>query len=209
MSREFTVRCHDAFLSAVAPILVRTAGDLAPGVLLRLAGEGPSDDRDLSRGAVDLSVGCPPATAGTSSIASQVIGTDEMVLIVPRGHAADVAAPSVEQIAQSAHVVVSQQPLRAGPVDEILDRLGLRRQVIAVVPTVSAALAVTAASAVVTVLPRRLRDPLPPGLRARPLPFRLTTPPVTVNWHRRQTADPAHAWLRKVVAGVLTDVLAA
>ena len=46
---------------------------------------------------------------------------------------------------------------------------------------------------------RRLRDPLWPGLVARPLPFTLESTPVVLSWHRRNDDDPAHRWLREVM----------
>lgn len=201
LERTFTIRCHDALLTSVAPGVVGAVAAAAPGVRLRLLGERPSDDRDLSRGEVDIEVGGPPATDG--SIVSRTVGTDEMVLVLRRGHPIDVARPSAEQIAEAPHVAVSRRGRGYGPVDDVLKSLNLERHVLATVPTVAAALAVVAGSEAVTVLPRRLSDPIGPRLRARPLPWRLPSEPAAVSWHRRHDADPAHTWLRELVASTL------
>jgi DNA-binding transcriptional LysR family regulator len=206
LSRRFTIRSHDAVLTALAPALVQAVTRSAPGVSLRLVGEHPSDDKELSRGTVDLTVDCPSAPA-SASIMSRTVGTDDMVLVVARGHALDVAAPTAGQIAGAAHVLVTRHENPSGPLAQILAGLGLRLNVTATVPTVSAALAIVSTSTAVTVLPRRLRDPLPAGVFARPLPFPLTTGPATVSWHRRHKDDPAHTWLRTLVADILEDLL--
>ncbi len=206
LSRTFVIRCHDSFLVALAPRLTQELARVAPGVRVRFIGENPADSRELSRGVTDLTVGCP-AEQGSPSIETLALKSDEMVLIVANGHDSDVARPSAAHIANALHVDVSRQANPHGPVDTALAELGLRRKVVATVPTVAAALAVAATSTAVAIVPRRLRDPLPPGLRARPLPFVLTTAPVTVNWHRRHGGDPAHVWLRDLVAGLLEDLL--
>lgn len=205
LERTFTIRSHDALLAALAPGLVAAVAERAPGVTLRLVGESRDDDRELSRGGVDLAVGSPPASDG--SIVCRVAGADEMVLVLRRGNAVDVARPTAAQVAGAPHVVVSRRGRPGGPVDRVLQAEGLTRRVVATVPTVAAALAVVAASEAVVVLPRRLRDPLGPRLRTRPLPWKLSSEVAAVSWHRRHTTDPAHAWLRDLVAATLETAL--
>lgn len=205
LSRAFTIRCHDALLTSLAPGLLIAVAEEAPGVTLRLISESSGDDRDLSRGDIDLDVGSPPAPSAT--VTTQVIGADEMVLVVRRGSELDVAHPTPGQVADALHVVVSRRGRQHGPVDDQLQTLGLTRRIVATVPTVSSALAVVAASATVTILPRRLRDPLTRELRARPLPFALTSAPVAISWHHRYDSDAAHSWLRGRVAAALAAAL--
>ncbi|WP_285689228.1 LysR family transcriptional regulator [Actinoplanes sp. NBRC 103695] len=205
LERTFTVRSHDALLAALAPGLVAAVAERAPHVTLRLVGESRDDDRELSRGGVDIAVDCPSAPAG--SIVSRVVGTDDMVLVLRRGNAVDVARPTAAQVAGAPHVVVSRRGRSGGPVDRVLQAEGLTRRVVATVPTVAAALAVVATSEAVVVLPRRLRDPLGPRLRTRPLPWKLSSEVAAVSWHRRHTTDPAHAWLRDLVAATLEAAL--
>jgi DNA-binding transcriptional LysR family regulator len=197
LERTFTVRSHDSLLAALAPGLVAAVAGQAPGVTLRLLGEATTDDRGLSTGAVDIEVGTLPD--GDGPIAGRAVGTDEMVLILRRGNAIDVDHPSPAQVAAAPHVVVSRRGRPHGPVDRLLQAGGLTRRVVATVPTVAAALAVVAASETVSVLPRRLRDPLDTRLRTRPLPWPVSTSPAGLSWHRRHTTDPGHAWMRDLV----------
>lgn len=206
LTRTFTIRCHDALLTSLAPGLLAAIADEAPHVTLHLIGENPADDRDLSRGDVDLDVGSPPAAAAT--ITTHLIGTDEMMLVMRRGSELDRAHPNAAQIADALHIVVSRRGREHGPVDEQLEALGLERRILATVPTVSAALAIVARSSAVTILPRHLRDPLPPGLQEYSLPFPLTSAPAAVSWHHRHDNDPAHTWLRELVTTTISATLA-
>ncbi|GLY03969.1 LysR substrate-binding domain-containing protein [Actinoplanes sp. NBRC 101535] len=206
LSRVFTVRLHDSFLAALGPPLVRAVVDAAPGVVLRLVGEDQGESRELSRGAVDVTVGCVPASE-SASIVTRTLGTDPMVLIVAEGHPADVAQPTAEQLAGALFVDVSRDEGTTGPIDRLLAERGLSRRVVATVPTVAAAIAIAATGVAVTVLPQRLRDPMPARLRSRPLPFPLTTPPATVSWHRRHAGDPAHTWLRDLTTKLVAAIL--
>lgn len=103
--------------------------------------------------------------------------------------------------------MISRRVRPGGPIDRTLRADGLARRVVATVPRVATALAVVAVSEAVVVLPRRLRDPLGPRLRTRPLPWKLSSETAAVSWHRRHTSDPAHAWLRDLVATTLEAAL--
>jgi len=201
LERTFTVRANDILLAAFAPGLLDVVARDAPGVALRLLGENAGDDKDLSRGEVDLDVGSLPDRS--ASIASHVIGADEMALAVRSGHPLTGAEPTMERFADAVHVVVSRRGLRHGPVDAVLEAHGLRRRVAAAVASFAAALAIVEGSDAVCVLPRRLGVPGGRALAALPLPFPLRGVPAVVSWHRRHDTDPAHRWLRGVIAEII------
>ncbi len=107
------------------------------------------------------------------------------------------------------HVAVSRRGRRHGAVDEALDSHGLRRLVLAVLPTSAAAQAVVSRTDAVTVVPERACAPTIAslGLHARTLPITLPAVPVVLVWHRRMQRDPAHAWLRENAREILHDLL--
>ena len=201
LERTFTVRANDILLAAFAPGLLDVVARDAPGVALRLLGENPDDDRNLFRGEVDLDVGSLPDRS--ASIASRVIGADEMALAVREGHPLAAGELTVARFAGAVHVVVSRRGLRHGPVDAVLEEHGLRRRVAAALPSFAAALAIVEGSDAVCVLPRRLGVPGGRPLAALPLPFPLRSVPAVVSWHRRHDSNPAHRWLRGVIAEVI------
>lgn len=202
LERTFTVRANDVLLAAFAPGLLEVVARDAPGVELRLLGENPDDDKNLSRGEVDLDVGSLPDRS--ASIASHVIGTDEMALVVRSGHPLAAAGPTIEQFAAAVHIVVSRRGRLRGPVDAVLEAHGLRRRVAAALPSFGAALAIVEASDIVCVLPRRLGVPDGRALSPLPLPFPLRSVPAVVSWHHRHDSDAAHQWLRSVVTEVVS-----
>jgi DNA-binding transcriptional LysR family regulator len=202
LERTFTVRAHDVLLAAFAPALLEVVAREAPGVMLRLLGENPDDDKNLSRGEVDLDVGSHPDRS--ASIASHVVGTDEMALVVRSGHPLAASALTIEKFADAIHIVVSRRGLLRGPVDAVLETRGLRRRVAAALPSFAAALAIVEGSDTVCVLPRRLGVPAGRPLTPLPLPFPLRSVPAVVSWHHRHDSDPAHRWLRGIVADVIS-----
>lgn len=202
LERTFTVRANDVLLAAFAPGLLDVVSRDAPGAELRLLGENPDDDKNLSRGEVDLDVGSLPDRS--ASIASHVVGADEMALVVRSGHPLAATALTIEQFADAIHIVVSRRGLLRGPVDAVLEARGLHRRVAAALPSFAAALAIVEGSDTVCVLPRRLGVPEGRALTPLPLPFPLRSVPAVVSWHHRHDSDPAHRWLRGVVTGIIS-----
>jgi DNA-binding transcriptional LysR family regulator len=202
LERTFTVRANDVLLAAFAPGLLDLVAQDAPCVELRFLGESPDDDKNLSRGEVDLDVGGVPDRS--ASIASHVVGTDEMALVARSGHPLTATAPTIEQFAGAIHIVISRRGRLRGPVDEVLEARGLRRRVAAALPSFAAALAIVEGSDTVCVLPRRLGVPEGRALTPLPLPFPLPSVPAVVTWHHRHDSDPAHRWLRGIVASIIS-----
>jgi DNA-binding transcriptional LysR family regulator len=205
LERTFTIRANDILLAAFAPGLLAEVSRDAPGVALRLLGENPDDDNNLSRGEVDLDVGSLPDRS--ASIASHVVGTDEMALVARSGHPLTGAAPTIEQVADAIHIVVSRRGRLRGPVDEVLEARGLRRRVAAALPSFAAALAIVEGSDTVCVLPRRLGVPEGRALTPLPLPFSLRSVPAVVSWHHRHDSDLAHRWMRGIVGRIISTRL--
>ncbi|WP_093482194.1 MULTISPECIES: LysR substrate-binding domain-containing protein [unclassified Streptomyces] len=96
-----------------------------------------------------------------------------------------------------------------GPVDAALAELGLRRRVIATVPTFAASLMMVQDSEVVGLANARAAAPIVRRMGLRTLPVPLKLPPMTMEmaWHPRQEADAGHRWLRGLVRETVGDVL--
>ena len=191
LRRTFTIQGHDALLAALFPALLKTASAEAPGIRLRLLAEAPVDTPDLARGHIDLEVGA--TVPGTPEISHEVVGEDRLVLV-----SRDRVHLNIEEFAAAEHVIVSRRGRLRDGVDKALAELGLRRRVVAALPTAALALQAIAHSDVVAVLTARAtastRADL--GLTATEVPLELPRPQLVLSWHSRYDTDPAHEWLR-------------
>ena len=202
LRRTFTIQGHDALLAALFPALLRTASAEAPAMGLRLLAEASVDTPDLARGHVDLEVGA--TVPGSPEISHDVVGEDRLALVSRAGVALD-----LDEFAAAEHVIVSRRGRLRDRVDKALAELGMRRRVVAALPTAALALQAIAHSDVVGVMPVRATAPARAdlGLVATELPLDLPSSPVVLSWHSRYDTDPAHEWLRAHCRTALADVL--
>ncbi|WP_216893655.1 LysR family transcriptional regulator [Nocardia alni] len=195
LRRTFTIQCHDALVGRLYVALSATAVVDAPGLSLRFLSESAVDTPDLSRGRVDLDVGS--AAPSSPQISHEVVGHDELVAVFRESHSlAREFTP--ERFAAADHVIVSRRGRLRDGVDAALAERGLRRRVVAALPSSAIALRAAAQGDVVTVVARDACAPACDelGLRTQPLGLDLPAVPVVLSWHSRYDTDPAHIWLR-------------
>lgn len=207
LDRVFTIRAHDALVGALAAPLVTAVADAAPNVRLSLLAEPSGDSTDLARGHTDLEIGATQPER--PEIASQTVGTDRMVAVFRAGHPLGQGKLTPQRFAAATHVTVSRRGRLRGVIDDRLTELGLRRRVVAALPTSAAALDLVAGSDAVVVVAERTCRPLwaSLGLRIRPVPLDIPDVPLILAWHHRYDSDPAHRWLRGEVARVLSAIV--
>jgi DNA-binding transcriptional LysR family regulator len=207
LDRVFTIRSHDALAAALAPALTAAIAATAPGVQVRLLAEPSGDVEDLARGHTDLEIGATEPSR--PEIAAQTVGADRMAVIVRAGHPLAEGELTPERLAAADHVTVSRRGRLHGVIDDALAERGLRRRVVAALPTSAAALDLVARSGLVTTVAEQVCRPIWTrlGLLARPFPFPVPPVPVIVSWHHRNDSDPAHAWLRAQVGQALRGIL--
>ena len=203
LARTFTLRCHDAVLTALGPGLLATIQAQAPGVTLRLLGEAGADGNDLRHGHVDLEINSTERTG--TEICAETIGHDRLVVALRPEHPCTRGKFTLRRYAQARHLIVSRQGRLRDPVDEALESRGLRRHVAAAFPTSTAALhAARQSDCLVAVTGSMCRSTIQSlGLRTLPIPLVLTPVPVILAWPRRYEGDKAHRWLRQQVRQVL------
>jgi DNA-binding transcriptional LysR family regulator len=207
LERGFTLRCHDALATALAPRLIATTIRAAPNVSLRFLAEPSADVADLARGQTDLEVGA--GAPQRPEIAAETVGADRMVAVMRSDHPLADGELTPQRFAEADHVTISRRGRLTGPIDDALTELGLHRRVCAALPTTGAALDLVARTGAVTVVAEQVCRPMWTGLglRARALPFDLPPVSVIAAWHHRYDTDPAHAWLRTEVLAALRAIL--
>ena len=103
---------------------------------------------------------------------------------------------TASRYASGAHISVSRQGLEKGPIDEALKPLGLERRIATIVGGFSTALALARASDLIATVPERHSGELRAGMHSFAIPVPIAEFTVSMLWHPRLDADPAHRWLR-------------
>ncbi|MFB9680748.1 LysR family transcriptional regulator [Streptosporangium vulgare] len=201
LERTFTLRSSDGFVERFGPALVAMVGRQAPGVRLRLTRKTRKDVGPLRDGGVDLETGVVEH-AMPPDVLSRPLFTDRFIGVVRRKHPLSTGKVTPARYASSRHVHVSRRGLTEGLVDEALRPTGRRREIVTVVDGFGAALALAKASDLVATVPERHTANLRRGMCSFELPFRAPEVTVSLLWHVRLDADPAHRWLRDCVIGV-------
>ncbi|WP_157269231.1 LysR family transcriptional regulator [Azohydromonas aeria] len=196
--RTFTLRTSDGFVETFGPRLIQRVGVEAPGVRLRFMPKLDKDSTLLRDGTADLETGVVSSAMGPE-VRAQALLRDRFVGVVRAGHPLGEGEVTPARYAQGRHVLVSRRALAQGPVEDALAAVGLQRDVAAVVGGFSAALALARASDLIASVPERHTAGLRAGMLCFPLPVWVPEITVSLLWHPRLDADPAHRWLRGCV----------
>lgn len=198
LDRLFTLRVGDGFVENFGPTLIEQVSGAAPGVRLRFMRKPDRDSAGLRDGSVDLETGVIGPTT-SPEIRAQALFRDRFVGAVRPGHPLTRGDITAERYAAVGHVCVVRRNQAWGIVDDALAALGLRRRIVATVDGFAAALALVRGSDLATATPERHANRLRDGLFSFELPFFLPEITVSMLWHPRNDADPAHRWLRTQV----------
>jgi DNA-binding transcriptional LysR family regulator len=201
LQRTFALRTREGFVENFGPALLARIAREAPGVRLHFLQKPDRDSAPLRDGEVDLETGVVGAAMGPE-IHAQALFRDRFVGVVRAGHALGRGEPSLARYLACRHVSVSRRGVGLGPVDEALQALGQAREVASLVDGFSAALALARGTDLVASVPERHTGNLRLGMHSFPLPFALPEITVSLLWHPRLHADPAHRWLRGCVREV-------
>lgn len=204
--RVFTLGTSDGFVETFGPSLIARVSLDAPGVRLRFLPKLDRKSTSLRDGEVDLETGVVGAMMGPE-VRAQGLFRDCFVGAVRAGHALSKGRITPARYADSKHIALSRRGFDGGPIDHALEAalapLGLQREILTMVGGFSTALALARASDLVATVPDRHTAGLRGDMYSFPLP--IPTPEVTVSllWHPRMDADPAHRWLRGCVREIV------
>ncbi len=199
--RTFTIRTREGFVENFGPELIARVGEEAPGVRLHFMQKPDKASTPLRDGSVDLETGVVGKTTGPE-VCARALFTDRFTGVVRKGHTLSQGEITPSQYASGRHIAVSRRGLDRGPIDEALKPLGLEREVVAIVDSFSAALALARVSDLIASVPERQTGTLRAGMWSFPLP--VSAPEITISllWHPRLDADSAHRWLRNLVLDI-------
>ena len=193
--RTFTLRTSEGFVENFgAPLIARISAE-APGVRLCFVQKPDKDSTPLRDGLIDLETGVVEQSTAPE-LRVQSLFHDRFIGVVRLGHPLSKGKITPARYAAGRHIYVSRRGRDLGPIDEALKSLGLEREVTTIVGGFSTALALARASDLIASVPERHTGNLRDGMFSFTLP--VVTPEITVSmlWHPRLDADPAHRWLR-------------
>jgi DNA-binding transcriptional LysR family regulator len=196
--RTFTLRTSDGFVENVGPAILARVRAEAPGVRLRFVQKADKEGAALRDGAVDLETGVVEATTAPD-LRAHALFRDRLVGAVRAGHPLSRVKITPSDYAAGEHVTVARKSLERGPLDEALELLGLARESVIIVGGFSSALALARSSDLIATVPERHTGNLRAGMHSFPLPVAVPEMTVSLLWHPRLDADPAHRWLRRCV----------
>lgn len=199
--RTFTLRTSEGFVECFGPELIARIAEQAPGVRLFFVQKPDKESHSLRDGSVDLETGVIE-TSTAPELKVRALFRDNYVGVVRLGHPLSQGEITPSRYAAGKHIFVSRTGADSGPIDDALGLLGLTRTVTTIVGGFSTALGLARGSDLIASVPRRHTSSLREGMFSFPLPVPTAEFTVSLLWHPRFSADPAHRWLRTLVMEV-------
>jgi len=203
LDRTFTFRAGDGFVETFGPALIERLTAEAAGVKLRFAAKPDIDSEPLRDGLVDLETGVVGKGLGPE-LRAQGLFRDRFVGVVSTGHDLTHGTLTPERYVSGRHVSMWRCGVERGPVDRVLATMGLARNIAVMVGGFSASLALARTTDLIATVPEKMTRALREGLHSFPLPVAVPEITVSLLWHPRMEADPAHRWLRACVRDLCT-----
>jgi DNA-binding transcriptional LysR family regulator len=201
LERTFTLRTSDGFVENFGPRLLARVGGEAPRVRLNFLQKPDKDSTPLREGRVDLETGVIEPSSGPE-LRAHALFRDRLVGAVRPSHPLATGEVTPDRYALAGHVIVSRTGFDEDAVDRPFLPLGFVRRIASSVSGFATALALARGFDLVATVPERHTAVLREGMFSFPLPVSSSPFTVSMLWHPRLDADPAHRWLRACVREV-------
>jgi DNA-binding transcriptional LysR family regulator len=201
LDREFCIHTTDLVLSVVGAAIGHAMSEAAPNASLRFM---PVVAHDVSALRDDVDLGIGYFSNLPQELRKQRLFTDRFCCVVRANHPDVGGKLSLKQYAAMHHVLVSPRGLPGGAADEALARLATHRRVTRTLPFFFAALHCVSETNCIATLSLRLARAHAErfGLQIIKPPLELPGYTIEQVWHPRLETDPAHAWMRRLIARV-------
>lgn len=201
LERTIRLRARDGFVENFGPELMARVEAEAPGVRLCFLDKENKKGTLLRDGRVDLEIGVV-GEATSPELRAQSLFSDRYVGVVRRGHTLSEIKITASRYAKGRHIAVSRRGLDRGPIDEVLKQHGLERRIAAIAGSFTGALALARGSDLIATVPERQTEKMRAEMYSFKLPVESPRITISLLWHPRFEADPAHRWIRGVVLAI-------
>ena len=209
--RTFRFGLPDSMEVLIMPALLACLCEVAPGIHLRLYNIDSSrllDDLDTDE--LDLAIGYDVFPQGQVHHKRRLLFTDGFLCVFNAERTGIVPPISLEDYVRLPHVLTNLRPGRSvrGIVDEALEKVGLRRNVVLTTPRFLTVPSLVARAPVVVTMQARLARLFAAelGLNISPPPVELREVAVSLLWHASYDRDPAHKWLRQLIVRLAVEL---
>ena len=186
LQRTFTIRTREGFAENFAPALLQRIAKEAPQVRLCFQQKTSKESTALRDGTADMETGVIGRVT-SPELRAQALFRDQFIAV---------SRNKTTRYAKASHIGLTRHGALNQQIDEAL---ATPRKIAITVSTFTAALALARATDLVATVPERQTGNLRGGLYSYPLPFAPPELTVSLIWHPRMDADPAHRWLRAVI----------
>ena len=203
---RLTIATTDHMTLLLISKLISKLAHLAPGLDLEIPSTSSDNVKLITQGDADLAIGVYgelPARFHQRSLYKE-----DLVCLVRRGHPVIAEQLTLDTFVSMSHISVIVTGYGSNAVDKALDSKGLSRRVAVRLPHFLAAPMLVAESDMILSLPRRLahRIAMSTPVEILELPLKIESFTPSMIWHERRHNDPAHAWLRKLIVEVSSQI---
>jgi DNA-binding transcriptional LysR family regulator len=146
----------------------------------------------------EVQLGLNPLGQAPQGFFRKRVAEDAYVVILAKRHPAARSELGLAEFTSYAHVLTSTEGGQVGPVDALLRRKRMSRQIAVRVRDFATAAAVVGASDMISTVPRRLALDVQQRFKLvlRKPPLELPAIGIELIWHERRQRDPLLAWVR-------------
>jgi DNA-binding transcriptional LysR family regulator len=198
--RVFRVSMSDMSEFYFLPPLVALLDREARGIRIEAANVPvESVSAAMRAGEIDLALGYVPGL--DAGCVSQTLFVDEHVCVLRAGHPLRKMKPSREDLSALRYVYASTNATGHRMVEQWLDELNLKREVVLRLPHFVVAPEIVMHTDLAVIFPKSIAKRFNRGkaFRILPLPFSLPPIEIQVHSHTQFAADPGIAWLRETI----------
>ncbi len=203
LERVFVIRCREGFAETFGSLLIETISKAAPRCRLTFLQKSDKSSSMLRDGSVDLETGVLSDRI-SPEVRNRRLFEDRYVAVVSSRHPAASQPIDAQTFCSFGYVGLFREEVEEHFVEKAMGRAGFEQIPRAIVANYGAAIALARQSEMIAMVPRIHTHGLQVGVVVSELPFEAPPFLISLLWHPRFEADPAHRWLRSVVVEAIT-----
>lgn len=203
-TRRFRFAMSDIGVLFFAPALLRRFQSVAPHLEVEIVATSEADGEHLMSGHLDLAIGSLPGLVAQTR--TRALFSDHYVCLMSARHPLVGKHLTVEQFAQTRHLMVDSPSSGHALVERLLASHGITRRIVARIPQFTVLPQLLADSDLLVILPLRVARLFAAGgqLKHVELPLAIPSFEVRMHWHPRHETAIAHRWVREEVFATLS-----